>query len=216
MLEFELNDDVAVLKIDDGKANAVSHDFIEALTHGLDRARADAKAVLIVGRPGRFCAGFDLSIIREGGEATANLLAAGCGMLKAVYTHPQPVVIACTGHALAAGALLLLTADSRIGAAGDFKIGLNETAIGMTLPPFALALAEDRISRRHLTSATVQAEIYDPMGAVDAGYLDAVVEDDDLLSTALAEAQKLADLPGEAYAQTKTRLRQAVAERMTT
>jgi enoyl-CoA hydratase len=111
-----------------------------------------------------------------------------------------------TGHALAAGALMVLACDTRIGIAGSTaKIGLNETAIGMALPDFAIELAMARLSKRHLTRAAIQAEIYDHDGAVGAGYLDRV--EADVVAAARAEAARLAALPAAAYAGTKASLR---------
>ncbi|MEC8833362.1 MAG: enoyl-CoA hydratase-related protein, partial [Pseudomonadota bacterium] len=153
MLDYQQVGEVAVIHIDDGKANAINHTFIEELTQALERSRSEASAIALFGRPGRFSAGFDLSVVGNGGTAAQTLVAAGGRMLKTIYSHPQPVVIGCTGHAIAAGALILLAADSRIGTAGDFKIGLNETTIGAVLPRFALALADDRLSKRHHTAA---------------------------------------------------------------
>jgi len=210
-LTVEIDGNVAVLHMDDGKANALSHDMIAALSDGLDRAAKDARAALVVGRPGRFSAGFDLSVMSQGPEAVRGLVGAGAELLLKMYEHPQPVVIACTGHALAAGALLLLSADTRIGARGDFKLGLNETAIGMALPEFGVELARDRLSKRHFGAATMQARLYDPDTAIDAGYLDRVCEADVLLGHAHETAAELADLAPAAYAATKKRTRSAVA-----
>jgi len=203
---------VAVLRLDDGKANAVSHELIEEVSAALDRAAAEASGVLIAGRPGRSSAGFDLAKMTASAESARALVTAGCEMLVRLYMHPQPVVVACTGHALAAGALMLLAADRRIGAAGEFKIGLNEVAIGLRLPIFAVELARERLSKRHFTSATVLGRVYAPSDAVDVGYLDAVVEPECLMEAALAEAQALAALPTGALAQTKALARGALAE----
>ena len=214
MLNYQTKGEVAVIHIDDGKANAISHAFIDQLTRALERARNEASAVALFGRPGRFSAGFDLSVVNAGGGAAQTLAAAGGAMLKGIYSHPLPVVVGCTGHAIAAGALILLAADSRIGAAGEFKIGLNETSIGAVLPPFALALADDRLSKRHQTAAIIQAELYDPIGAVDAGFLDLVVEPSALMEDTLAEATRLAALPNAAYAGNKIAIRTPFIERM--
>jgi enoyl-CoA hydratase len=211
MLEFSKDGDVAVLAFDDGKANVVGHDFIDAMNEGLDRAAAEAGAVIVVGRPGRFSAGFDLSELQKGADASAALVGRGAQMLLRMFTHPQPVVAACTGHAIAAGALLLLACDTRIGVAGDFKIGLNETAIGMALPVFGLELAKARLSKRRLTAAVVQSEIYDPTAAMDAGFLDEVVDSADLLDAAKARAAVLAGYPSGAYANNKLAVRSEVA-----
>jgi enoyl-CoA hydratase len=131
-----------------------------------------------------------------------------------VYGHPQPVVVAVTGHALAAGALLVLSCDTRVGADGPAKIGLNETAIGMTLPVYAFELAQARLTSAHVTRAAVQAEIYDPAGAVAAGYLDRVVPAAECETVAIAEARRLGELPGPAYAGTKRLLRQPLVDRV--
>lgn len=207
MLDYRIDGDVAVVGLDDGKANAVGHSFIDALNEGLDRALDDAKAVLITGRPGVFSAGFDLKEFEKGADATSALVNKGASMLLRVFTHPQPVVIACAGHAVAAGAFLLLAADTRIGTAGEFKVGLNETAIGMTLPVFGLQLASARLSKRHQTAATIQAQLFSPEEACDVGFFDSVVAADELAETALAQAAALAALPGDAYAANKLAVR---------
>ena len=180
-----IDDGVAVVRFDDGKANVLSYDAVAALDAALDRAEADAASVCIVGRDGKLSAGFDLSVMTAGPDAARDLVAAGGELLMRLYLHPQPVVVAVTGHALAAGALLVLSCDVRIGADVPAKIGLNETAIGMPLPLFALALAGDRLDRRHLSRATLGAEVYDPHGAVEAGYLDRVVPLGDVVETSV-------------------------------
>ena len=108
---------------------------------------------------------------------------------------------------VALGALCLLTGDYRVGAEGDFRIGLNETAIGLALPPFAVMLADERLSRRHLARATLGATIFSPEGAKDAGFLDEVVPPEKLRESALDVARQMVDLDGSAYAGTKQGLR---------
>ena len=213
-VKYELSGKVAILRIDDGKANALDPAIIDALHTGLDRAEKEAAAVLLTGRPGRFSAGFNLGVLREGPDAARGLVTAGAELAVHVARHPAPVVIACSGHALAMGAVLLLAADLRIGASGDFKIGFNEVAIGMTTPVFLVEFARERLSKRHLQRATVQAEIYSPESAVDAGFLDRVLAPDDLFAGSLEESQRLAQLPRPAFAGTRGRLRGAMLERI--
>jgi enoyl-CoA hydratase len=201
----EIREGVSVVTLDDGKANALSHAVIDAIERALDAAEKEAGSVLLVGRPGRFSGGFDLVTMRSGPQAVRGLVTAGAELFLRLFELPLPVVSACTGHALAAGAILLLASDARIGTRGDFKIGLNEVAIGMTLPIFGVELARARLSRRHFERAASQAEIYAPEAAVDAGFLDRAVEPDAVLATALAEARRLAGLPQPAFAHTKLR-----------
>lgn len=202
-----VDDGVALVRFDDGKANVLSFAAVDALGAALDRATADADAVCLAGREGRLSAGFDLAVMTAGPDAARKLVTAGCDLLLRLYEHPQPVAVAVTGHALAAGALLALACDVRIGADVPAKIGLNETSIGMPLPLFALALAEDRLARAELSRATLGAEIYDPAGAVAAGYLDRVVPAGGVVGEAIAEARRLAAYSTAAYAQTKRAMR---------
>ena len=116
-ITFETHDDVAVIRMDDGKANAFGHDAIDGVNAGLERAEAEAKAVVLVGREGKFSAGFDLSIMAgDDRDARVALLGDGARLCHRLYMHPQPVVAAVTGHALALGALVLASCDLRIGA----------------------------------------------------------------------------------------------------
>jgi len=203
-VRYELSGEVAILRMDDGKANALDVATIGAIRDGLGRAEKEASAVLLTGRPGRLSAGFNLAVFREGGpDAAREMVAAGAELALQMARHPTPVVVGCTGHALAMGAVLLMAADLRLGADGDFKIGFNEVAIGMTTPVFLMEFARERLSKRHLSRATVQAEIYSPQTAVDAGFLDRVVPGDDLFPTALEQANRLGQLPRAAFVRTR-------------
>ena len=211
-----IEDGVAVLRLDDGKVNVVSHRVIELVHAGLDQALAEATSVAIIGREGKLSAGFDLTEMTAGIERTRALVGAGGKLLMRIFGHPQPVVVAVTGHALAAGALLALSCDTRIGGDSPAKIGLNETAIGMGLPLYATELALARLSPAHLTRGAIQAEIYDPAGALEAGYLDRVVPAADCEATAIAEARRLGQFRTGAYSHTKLALRKAVIDRVVT
>jgi len=202
-----LEGSIALVEMNDGKANALSEAMIAGLISALDRAEKEANAVILTGRPDRFCAGFDLKIMMSGPEAATNLLRKGSDLLMRLYGCKVPLIIASTGHALAGGALVLLTGDVRIGAEGAYRIGLNEVSIGLPVPVLAMELARDRIRPTELAKATLMATIYDPLSAAEAGYLDAVTSADTLMAKAKEEATKLAGLSKPAYQQTKARLR---------
>ena len=190
---FEISDRVGVLRLDDGKANAVGFDALAAIDAAVDAASSDARALLITGREGLFSAGFDLRVVAAGPEAARDLVKAGARTAMRLYGAPVPVVAACTGHALAFGAIMLLASDLRIGADVDAKIGLNEVSLGMPLPIFAVELARDRLNPRHFTRATALAALYGPRGAAKAGYLDEVVAADELGAEAFERARSLAE-----------------------
>lgn len=204
---YTLEGTTAVVRMDDGKANALSDVMLAELGDAISRAEKEASALVLAGRPDRFCAGFDLKVMMSSLEAAKALLTRGSDVLMRLYGAPLPVVAACTGHALAGGALVLLTADVRIGAAGAYRIGLNEVAIGMPVPVLAVELARDRIAPTELARATLRANIYDPEGAARAGYLDEVVAPEGVLARAKEIAAQLGGLSRMAYAGTKSRMR---------
>ncbi len=208
---------VLLATVDDGKANAMATGVSRALHAAIDRAEADDSigAVVIAGRPGRFSGGFDLRVIQSGDrQAIGEMVSAGGRLVARAYGAGVPVVAACTGHAVAAGALLLLGCDHRVGPDAAIKIGLNEVAIGLTLPDWALAIAQERLSRRHLQASVVDARLHDGNGAVDAGFLDIAVAPDVVIDTALADAATLAELDPAAYAATVAALRGPTLDRM--
>ena len=202
-VSYEVRDRIAHVTIDNGKANALSPSVIAALGDALSRAEdageAEVGALLITGTPGMLSGGFDLEVMRSGAQAAGELVTDGGELFSRMFGAPVPVIVACPGHAIAAGALLLLGADARVGARGAFRIGLIETQIGMVLPRWAVELARERLSMRHFQAATVGARIYDPDGAVDAGFLDQVVAPEELADAAVAEAKRWAELPRAAY-----------------
>ena len=202
---------VLLVEVDDGKANAFSVPMLAALDAQIDAAEADdgIGAVVIAGNDRAFFAGFDLNVIRGGDNAAIiELVSAGGAMVRRAYGASVPVVAACTGHAVAAGALLLLGCDHRVGPDAPVKIGLNEVAIALTLPDWAMTISKERLSRRHLQRCVANARLLDGNGAVEAGYLDEVVSPDAVVDRALEVAAELAEtLDARAYAGTVRGLR---------
>jgi enoyl-CoA hydratase len=203
LVEYEVRDRVAHVTISNGKANALSPDVLaglnDALTRAEDAGEDEVGVLLITGRPGMFTGGFDLDVMRSSAAAAGNLVTDGGELFVRMYGSSVPSVIACSGHAIAAGCLLMMGADRRIGARGEFRLGLIETQLGMVLPRWAVELSEERLARRHFQDATVGARIYDPDGAVEAGFLDEVVPPEALEAAAATEARRWADLPRAAY-----------------
>ena len=202
---------VLVVSVDDGKANAFSVPMLAALDAHIDAAEADdgIGAVVIAGNDRAFFAGFDLNVIRSGDRAAiGELVSAGGAMVRRAYGASVPVVAACTGHAVAAGALLLLGCDQRVGPDAPVKIGLNEVAIALTLPDWAMTISKERLSRRHLQRCVANSRLVDGAGAVEAGYLDEAVAPDAVIDRAVEVAAELADtLDPRAYAGTVKALR---------
>lgn len=199
---------IATITLDDGKANALSPGLIAAVHAALDRAEAAAATVVLRGRPGRFSAGFDLTILTGGGEGAVSLLRAGFELSHRLLCYPRGVVVACTGHAIAMGAFLLLSGDHRIGiSGGGHRICANEVQLGMTMPHAAIEVCRLRLSPSALQQAVVLSTPYDHDRAVAAGFLDEVVAESELMTAARSVARRLHALPAGALQATKARLR---------
>lgn len=201
---------IATITLDDGKANALSKSMITDINSTLDTLETDdnVKTIVIAGRDGLFSGGFDLAVMRgDDFKAIVNLVADGGALVKRLYGGPKPVVAACTGHAVAGGALILLGCDVRVGPDGNAKIGLNEVAIGMVLPRWAQTIANERLSRRSRQRSIVNAKLFNGSEAKEAGFLDLAIAPDHILARAQAEAKILAELDMRAYAQTVAEFR---------
>lgn len=207
--------DVCVVTLDDGKVNPFSFDMIAQIEDCLDRVPTDRGALLIAGRPGVLSAGFDLGVVRGGSnDRLLQLVEHGVNLLLRIAQFPRPVVIECGGHGVALGAFLLLVADWRVGAAGDFRIGLNEVRNGLPLPSCFRSIARSRIPTNWFDRAFLHAELFSPEAAIAPGFLDEVVEASALRRTAMAQAARLAELPHPAYLVAKERDRKPLAERV--
>jgi enoyl-CoA hydratase len=202
---YALVDGIATITLDDGKANALSAAMLAELSAAFDRAEADGAIVVLTGRARTFSGGFDLRTEPAGWPA---MVAAGARLAERVLSFPHPVVAACNGNAVAMAAFLLLAADVRIGAAGDFKLGLNEVAIGLTVPWFGIALARHRLSAPYADRCLVTGVLLDPQEACAAGFLDVVVDPGALADTARAAAEALKAVDRSAHAATKLRIRE--------
>ncbi len=207
-MKYELLDDgIAKITLDNGKANAISLEVASELMAALDRAKEEAKAVLICGSPGIFSAGFDLKVIAQGMDVAQEMLSQGMLMTEKIYSHPQPVVTACEGHSVGMGVFIMLAADYRVGAAGEFAIRLPETAIGMHFTTILKVIAKTHIAPTHHARAIVQSRPYAPDQAAEIGMLDEVVEAEKVIDQALMRVRELAELPGDQYAVNKLDMR---------
>ncbi|KCZ90850.1 crotonase/enoyl-CoA hydratase family protein [Hyphomonas johnsonii] len=210
---IRIENEIAIITMDDGKANAINPTMLDALNAALDQAEKEAKAVIITGRPDRFSGGFDLKMMMGATpEDVRALVNAGGALALRLFTLPMPVIAACTGHGIAMGCFILLSCDKRFGAKGAYKIGANETQIGMVLPVFALELCKARLNPLYMTESVVNGTLFDPDEAVSVGYLDKAVAPDQVMAEALAEAERLKALPGAALAGNKRILRKPVVD----
>lgn len=212
LVSYERLEGVSTIAMDDGKVNAMSVAMMQELNAALDQAEKDRSVVILTGRDGVLSGGFDLAVFKQGMVPLKEMLRIGANLLVRLLSFPLPIVTACSGHAIAMGSFLLMTTDVRIGADGRFKIGMNEVAIGMTLPYFAVEIARYRLPPAYFNRAAILAEMYSPQEAISPGFLDRVVSSDQLLETARETAAALAKLDMPAHAATKLRVRGPLLE----
>lgn len=203
LVTYELNNGIATISLNNGKANVLSHEVFEALNGALDRAEQDKAVVIITGQPGMFSGGYDLKHMQKGPKEAMELVKVGSTLTRRLSAFPLPVIGACSGHAIAKGAFILLSVDYRVGVEGSFKLGLNEVAIGMTMHHAGIEIARHRMPAPYFYRSVVNAEIYSPEGAVAAGFLDEVVAPEQLMERARAVAGQLKQLNLKAHKQTK-------------
>lgn len=199
-MNYELMDNgVAKISLANGKVNALNKSLSTDLLAALDRAEVEAKAVMLCGSPGMFTAGFDLKVAEQSVEAATEMFLEGFALLEKIYSHPQPVVVACEGHAIGMGVFILLAADFRIGAKGKFVFKLPETEIGLPFSQILKILAKTHIDPRHHSQAIIQSRAYDSDMAATIGILDESIEAENVLTRAMEKAEELGALPSEQY-----------------
>jgi len=212
LVTYALTDGVAVITMDDGKANAMSSALQAEIHAALDQAEAAGVPVVLTGRAGILSAGFDLKTLAAGGQGAVDMLNGGLELAIRLLGFPTPVVIACSGHAIAMGVFILLSSDYRIGIKGNYRYTANEVAIGMTMPYSTIEILRQRVTPAALTRSVLLAEVFTPDNAVETGFLDLVVDEVDLMPTAIAFAKSTLSLNAGAHAASKKRLRAGVLD----
>ncbi len=207
IVKYQSTENYVIITLNNGKVNAISSLVIDGLNDCLDKASKENKVVIITGKSGFFSAGYDLKEMTSSSESAKELVTKGSQLSLKMLSFSQPIIIACSGHAIAKGAFLLLSADYRIGVEGSFKIGLNEVQIGMTMHNAGIAIANARLSNVYLNRSVNNAEMYAPKNAITAGFLDLVVPESDLLSKAFEVATMFSNLNKKAHLQTKLKVR---------
>jgi enoyl-CoA hydratase len=210
LINVTIENNVHIISLNNGKVNAISPEVITQINSALDDAEQQGAVVMLTGQAGIFSGGFDLKTMKQSSEAAIALVTAGSTLARRMLAFPTPIIGVCTGHAIAKGAFLLLSCDYRIGCAGEFKIGLNEVAIGMTMHQAGIEIARNRIPRNYLSRAVINAELFAPDSAVLAGFLDQVVQPEQLMITAHSIAKHMQTLNMKAHHGTKLKERHEI------
>lgn len=205
---YRHDDSIAVITMDDGKANVLGLGMQQAINDALDSAdRDDVGALVIAGNQRVFSGGFDLKVFQSGDvDAAIAMLKGGFELSHRLLSYPKPVVMACTGHAIAMGSFLLCSGDHRIAAPG-YNIQANEVAIGMVMPYPALEVVKLRLTRSAYQQAVGLAKVFFGEIALAAGWVDEIVLPEAVLERAEEAAHEFARLNQGAHAASKLRAR---------
>lgn len=208
----ESRDDIAVVTMDDGKANAFDLERFRLLDAVLDECGGDA-AIVIAGRSGMFSGGLNTKVLDAlDPDGFAELLQQFGETMLRVWTEPRPVLVAADGHAVAGGTILAMASDHAVAADGPFRWGLVETTIGMPVVDWIQAIARSNLVPSAFDDLVLPGRTLTPPEAVEVGYADALAAPGAVLDAALERARELAALPRQAYAATKRRIRGDAAE----
>ena len=214
LVQVTTDENYAIIKIANGKVNAISHEVIDEINNSLDIAEKEERVVIITGQNGILSGGYDLKVMTKSADAAKELVTRGSQLSHRLLSFPTPVIMACNGHAVAKGAFLLLSADYRIGVEGAFKIGLNEVMIGMTMHNAGIEIAKGKLAPVYFERSVSNSEMYSPEEAIAAGFLDKIVPEEHLLGTATKVAQLFVKLNKNAHKNTKLKVRKELLERL--
>jgi enoyl-CoA hydratase len=209
-VSYELKDGVARITLDDGKVNVMSTTMLGEIAAAFDRAEKEAEIVVLrSGLAGIFSAGFDLKVFATGDAAKSlEMVRAGAELALRLMSFPHPTIGFMEGHAFPMGTFLLLACDIRLGARGPHRMGLNEVAIGIAPPSFAIELARSRLHPAWLSRTAALGEMYEPDEALTAGFLDRVVAPEAIDCVLEETIAALRSIHKPSHAIAKRRLRQ--------
>lgn len=208
LVKVEINDGVATLTLQNGKVNALGSAVFAELNAALDQAEEQNLIVVLKGSPGIFSGGYDLKEMSQGMDVAVKLVTIGSKFTRRLLSTPCPVIGVCEGHAIAKGCFMMLSCDYRIGTAGDFNLGLNESAIGMTMHHAGIELARQRMPKRFFNRSVMNAEMYDPETAVEAGILDVVLPHEEVDAKVEQTVAHFKALVRHAFSATKVKARE--------
>lgn len=216
MIERKDSDEVVVLQMVYGKANALDFELCKTLVETLDQLEAhDKRPVVITGNGGIFSAGVDLfRVVNEGKEYLNAFLPMLLDAFTRLFEFPRPLVAAVNGHAIAGGCVVACACDYRIASSGPGRIGVPELLVGVPFPTVALEILRFSIGNAHLQEAVFTGGTYAVDEAWRRGFVDEIVDQDELFEVALQRARHLASIPERSYALSKRQLHQPVVSRI--
>ena len=196
--------DISIIKLDDGKANAFSYDMLSQVNELLTQVPRDSGALVITGREGLFSGGFDLKTLATGDmEKITKMVQLGYRLLLELFAFDRPIVAAVSGHSIALGLFVTCSADYRIAIDGKYVCQANEVRNNMDIPTQIMEIIKARVNKKYFYPAVYHSDAYSVQESIEVGYIDEVVSEDQFMQRVMEKAKELATLPHPFYANTK-------------
>ena len=196
--------DISIIKLDDGKANAFSYDMLSQVNELLKKVPRDSGALVITGREGLFSGGFDLKTLATGDmEKITKMVQLGYRLLLELFSFDRPIVAAVSGHSIALGLFVTCSADYRIAIDGKYVCQANEVRNNMDIPTQIMEIIRARVNKKYFYSAVYHSDAYSVQDSIEVGYIDEIVSKDQFMKRVMEKAKELATLPHPFYANTK-------------
>ena len=196
--------DISIIKLDDGKANAFSYNMLSQVNDLLKKVPRDSGALVITGREGLFSGGFDLKTLATGDmEKITKMVQLGYRLLLELFSFDRPIVAAVSGHSIALGLFVTCSADYRIAIDGKYVCQANEVRNNMDIPPQIMEILKARVNKKYFYPAVYHSDTYSVQDSIEVGYIDEVVSEDQFMERVMEKAKELATLPHPFYANTK-------------
>ena len=196
--------DISIIRRDDGKANAFSYNMLSQVNDLLKKVPRDSGALVITGREGLFSGGFDLKTLATGDmEKITKMVQLGYRLLLELFSFDRPIVAAVSGHSIALGLFVTCSADYRIAIDGKYVCQANEVRNNMDIPTQIMEIIRARVNKKYFYSAVYHSDAYSVQDSIEVGYIDEVVSEDQFMKRVMEKAKELATLPHPFYANTK-------------
>jgi enoyl-CoA hydratase len=196
--------DISIIKLDDGKANAFSYDMLTQVNELLSKVSRDSGALVITGREGLFSGGFDLKTLATGDmEKITKMVQLGYHLLLELYSFDRPIIAAVSGHSIALGLFVTCSADYRIAIDGEYVCQANEVRNNMDIPIQIMEILKARVNKNYFYPAVFHSDAYTVQDSIAVGFIDEVVPQAEFMDRVMDKAKELATLPHPFYAKTK-------------
>lgn len=201
-------DGILLVTLDKPPANAIDEALLAALDAAIEAARAEdsVRAVILTGAGAFFSGGFDFAAPRRDDVVATELYAQYRRAHVNLLSLPKPTLAMVNGHATAGGLILALACDYRLGVEGDYRVGLNEVAVGASYPRAASEIVRLRLSHACASELILRASLHRADQAVRLGLVEELIAEADFEDAVFERAGRLAKFPREAYAHAKAAL----------